>query len=72
MWVVLVDDVEAGVGHEYLGNADSFGSLVVFEQSSYDARQSESRTVEGVAERDFLVCVTVAAVQAVCLIAFEI
>ena len=41
MWVVLVDDVEAGVGHEYLGNADAVGCLEVFEQRSHDARQSQ-------------------------------
>ena len=33
-----------------LGNADSLGSLEIFEQSSYDARQRQGGTVERMAE----------------------
>ena len=68
----LVDDVEASVLLQHLGNAYALWGLVVLEQRSHDAWQSQCRTVEGVAQMSLLVVATIAALESVGLIGLEI
>lgn len=67
-----VDDVEAGVAAQALWNDDAVGCLVVFEQCGHNARQSQCRAVEGVAQVYLLVCIAIAAFQTVGLICLEV
>ena len=61
-----VDDVEASVWLQRLGNANAFGRLVVIEQGSHDTGQGKCRAVKGVAELGLLrVAAAVAALQTV-------
>ena len=59
--VVIVEQIEAAVGNEYLRDADSVGRLIVLDDSRYDTRQGESRSVERVTKFNlFVFCVAVA------------
>lgn len=70
---LVVNHLEAAVGHEHLRHADALGCLVILQNGGYDARQSQCRTVEGVAQLNLLVVSTTeATVQAVGLIALEV
>ena len=71
--VLVVEHLESAVGHEYAWHLDAVGRLVVLEDGGDDAGQGEGRAVEGVAQLNLLVVgVTVAAVQAVGLIALKV
>ncbi len=67
-----VDDVEAGVLAQTFGNYDAGRGLVVLEQRCHDARQSQGRAVECVAELCLFVGCAVAAFEAVSLICLEV
>ena len=41
--------LKSGIRHKRLGDANTFGGLVIFQQSSYDAGQGQCTTIEGVA-----------------------
>ena len=67
-----VDYIETGVTLQALRNANAFGGLIIFKQCSHYARQGKSRPVERVTQVCLLVVATVAALQAVGLVALEI
>ena len=69
---ISVDDVEAAIFAETFRHDDTLGGLIIFEDCSHDAGQSECRAVEGVAEVGLLVAATIAAFQSVGLVAFEV
>ena len=70
---LVVEHLEAAVGHEDLRHADALRGLVVLDDGGHDARQGEGRAVERVAELDLLgVGMAEAAVEAVGLVAAEI
>ena len=66
------DEVEARVRTKSLGDADAFGRLVVLQQRCDDTGQSQSTTIERVHKLDTLLSVTIAAAQAVGLVALEV
>ena len=68
----LFNHLEARVRNKHLRNADTLRSLVVFEQSRNDARQSKRRAVERMRELDFLFGIAVAQFQTVGLERLEI
>ena len=71
--ILVVEHFESAVRNQYLRYADALWSLVVLQDGSYDTWQGESRTVKGVAKLNLLVlCMTVAAVETVSLVAFEV
>ena len=71
--VLVIEHFESAVRNQYLRNADTLWSLVVLQDGCYDTWQSESRTVQGVAELNLLVlCMAIAAVEAVSLVALEV
>ena len=71
--LLLSDHVVSEVRLQCSRDTDAILRLVVLEQRSHDARQSQSRSVERVAERDFLVlCTAVTALEAVSLIGVEV
>lgn len=70
---LVVEHLEAAVGHEDLRHADALRGLVVLDDGGHDARQGEGRAVERVAELDLLgVGMAEAAVEAVGLVAAEV
>ena len=69
---VLVDVLKTSVRHKSLWNAYAILCLVVFKNRGYDAWEGKSRTVEGVAELHFLVCIAVAAFEAVGLVCVKV
>ena len=71
--ILVVEHFESAVRNQYLRYADALWSLVVLQNGCYDAWQGESRTVKGVAKLNLLVlCMTVAAVETVGLVALEV
>ena len=68
----LVNHLEAQIGDESLGHTDAFGCLVVLQQGSYNAGQSQSRAVQSVAQFGLLLGSAVTALQAVGLIIVEV
>ena len=68
----LINDIETCVLSQTLGYNYTLGSLVVLEDGSHDSGESQCRAVEGVAETDLLVFAAVTALEAVCLIRFEV
>ena len=71
--ILVVEHFESAVRNQYLRYADALWSLVVLQDGCYDTWQGESRTVQCVAKLNLLVlCMAVAAVEAVSLIALEV
>ena len=71
--LLLVDNLETGVGHKGLGDTDAFGRLVVLQECCNDARQGEGRAVQGVAELGLLgLGIAETALQTVGLIGIEV
>ena len=71
--ILVVEHFKSAVRNQYLRYADTFWSLVVLQDGCYDTWQGESRTVQGVAKLNLLVlCMTVAAVETVGLVALEV
>ena len=71
--ILVVEHFESAVRNQYLRYADTLWSLVVLQDGCYDTWQGESRTVQCVAKFNLLVlCMTVAAVEAVSLIALKV
>ena len=71
--ILVVEHFESAVRNQYLRYADALWSLVVLQDGCYDTWQPESRTVKGVAKLNLLgLCMTVAAVETVGLVALEV
>ena len=69
----LVNHIEACVGNQCSGNTNAVGSLVVLQEGCHDARKSQGRTIERVANLSLLVVGSaIAALQSVGLIGVEI
>ena len=68
----LIDNVKSRVSLQGCGNADALGRLVILEQGGDNARQSQCRAVQGVAQVRLLVIATIAALEAVGLIGLEV
>ena len=69
---VLLNHITSHVGLQRLRNADTLWSLEVFKQSSYDTRQSQSRTIQCVAQLNLLVCIAIATLQTIGLLTIKI
>ena len=47
---LLADHVKPAVGHQHLGDANTFGGLVVLENCRKDSRESQCRAVQRMAQ----------------------
>ena len=71
--IFIIKHLESAVRNQYLRHADTLWCLVVLQDGCNDTWQGESRTVQGVSKFNLLVlCMAIAAVETVCLIALEV